>query len=236
MSQNKLVIIGLLVCIFGLGFFLLGKSDNQVEKVQENNSVTKKGETENGASATKVAITNKNIKNTMENEKGIVPETVHGAIISTSMGDIEVEFAGATAPKTVANFVSLVATKFYDGTKFHRVISGFMIQVGDPLSKDDTKQAYWGTGGPGYQFPDELSGKEVYSYGTLAMANSGKNTNGSQFFIVSANPKVDLPPSYTVFGKVVGGMDVVEKIQNTPTDRSNDRPLTAVVIKSVTLK
>ncbi len=235
MSQNKLVTLGLLICVFGLGFFLLGKSDNKAENMEKNVPLTKNRVVKSAEDA-KVAITNKNIKNTMENQKGIVPEVVKGAVISTSMGDIEIEFAGATAPKTVANFVSLAATKVYDGTKFHRVISGFMIQAGDPLSKDDTKQAYWGTGGPGYQFPDELSGKEVYSYGTLAMANSGKNTNGSQFFIVSANPKVDLPPSYTIFGKVVGGMDVVEKIQNTPTDRSNDRPLTAVVIKSVTLK
>jgi peptidyl-prolyl cis-trans isomerase A (cyclophilin A) len=111
-----------------------------------------------------------------------------------------------------------------------------MIQGGDPLSKDESKTAYWGTGGPGYQFPDELSGKEEYTYGTLAMANSGRNTNGSQFFIVSANPRVDLPALYTVFGKVVSGMDVVEKIQNVATDKSNDRPIENVVLKGVVLK
>ena len=154
MSQNKLVTIGLLVCVLGLGFLLFGKSNAKGGTSQESTPVTTQ-KTAEDTSGAKVAITNKNIKNTMENGKGVVPETVHGATISTSMGDIEVEFAEATAPKTVANFVSLVATKFYDGIKFHRVISGFMIQVGDPLSKDDTKQTYWGTGGPGYQFPDE---------------------------------------------------------------------------------
>ena len=175
-------------------------------------------------------------KKTMNEDNQVKTTTVHGAVIATSLGDIEVTFSEGTAPKTVANFISLASTKFYDGVKFHRVISNFMIQTGDPLSKDDAKESYWGTGGPGYQFADELSGKEVYTYGTLAMANSGPNTNGSQFFIVSANPKVDLPPAYTVFGKVVNGMDIVEKIQNVPTNKSNDRPIDPVIIKSVTLK
>ncbi len=198
--------------------------------------------TETGSGGMQVVATKNPVGTTTTNTKAktmdtqIKTSTVHGAVISTSMGNIEVAFSEASAPNTVANFISLSVTKFYDGTKFHRVISNFMIQGGDPLSKDDTKAAYWGTGGPGYQKPDELSGKEVYTYGTLAMANSGPNTNGSQFFIVSANPKVDLPPLYTVFGKVTSGMDIVEKIQNVPTDKRNDRPLEAVVIKSVTLK
>jgi len=169
------------------------------------------------------------------NDQTIPTITVKTATIVTNFGDIEVQFSEETAPKTVANFISLASTHFYDGTKFHRVISGFMVQAGDPLSKDESKEAYWGTGGPEYRFNDELSGSEVYTYGTLAMANSGKNTNGSQFFIVSANPKVDLPPLYTVFGKVIGGMDVVEKIQSVSTNKSNDRPIDPITIKSVTL-
>jgi peptidylprolyl isomerase len=133
----------------------------------------------------------------------------------------------------VANFVKLAGEKFYDNVKFHRVIKGFMIQTGDPLSKDATKQAYWGTGGPGYKFADELSGRETYKQGTVAMANSGPNTNGSQFFIVTA---VDsgLPASYTVFGKVVKGMDIALKIENVNTDQS-DRPFENVTINSITL-
>ena len=185
-------------------------------------------------------VENTNNAITINNEKPmnvdqVKPTTVKGAIISTTLGDIEIVLSENTAPKTAANFVSLVATKFYDGIKFHRVISGFMIQVGDPLTKDDSMQARWGTGGPGYKFDDELSGKEQYPYGTVAMANSGPNTNGSQFFIVTGKPNVSLPPAYTVFGKVVSGMDVAEKIQNVPRD-SRDKPLSPIVIKSVTLK
>ncbi len=226
MKINYVVIGVLLLVVAGLGL-MYGKG---APKNEVGTSGTQVVSTKNTAGTT----TTNTKEKTMDTQ--VKTSTVHGAIISTSMGDIEVTFSEMTAPNTVANFISLAVTKFYDGTKFHRVISNFMIQGGDPLSKDDTKASYWGTGGPGYQKPDELSGKEVYTYGTLAMANSGPNTNGSQFFIVSANPKVDLPPLYTVFGKVTSGMDVVEKIQNVPTDKRNDRPLEAVIIKSVTLK
>lgn len=156
------------------------------------------------------------------------------AILTTNKGVIEVEFA-TDKPATVNNFVKLASDKFYDGVKFHRVIKGFMIQAGDPLSKDDTKKAYWGTGGPGYKFDDELSGNETYTQGTLAMANAGPNTNGSQFFIVTAAPGAPLPPSYTVFGKVVKGLDVALSIENVATDPS-DKPLESVIIQKVELK
>jgi len=235
MSQKIGIIVAVLVLLvlaLGGAYFYTKQGASVSEGMKTTPQVTQEAGGAGTASSSQKAITQK----TMDTEQTKTPEVVHGALISTSLGDIEVVFSEATAPKTVANFVSLAATKFYDGIKFHRVINGFMIQAGDPFSKDDSKQAYWGTGGPGYQFEDELSGKEVYSYGTLAMANSGKNTNGSQFFIVSANPSVSLPPLYTVFGKVIGGMDVVERIQNVATDKSNDRPLQAVVIKSVTLK
>lgn len=164
----------------------------------------------------------------------VVPNKIKGAIISTNFGDIEVAFDESKI-KTVTNFVSLTTTHFYNGVRFHRVIKGFMIQTGDPLSKDLMQKSLWGTGGPGYKFADELVGNEKYTQGTLAMANSGPNTNGSQFFIVTADPKVDLPPSYTIFGHVVNGLDTALKIENVKTD-SLDRPLEDVVIKNITLK
>jgi len=155
------------------------------------------------------------------------------ATIHTNKGDITVELLDSGVPKTVENFTKLAKEGFYNDVKFHRVIEGFMIQAGDPLTKDDTKKDMWGTGGPGYKFDDELTGKETYKQGTLAMANAGPNTNGSQFFIVTA---VDshLPPSYTVFGHVVSGMDVALEIEKVARD-GRDRPLEPVVIKSITL-
>jgi cyclophilin family peptidyl-prolyl cis-trans isomerase len=156
------------------------------------------------------------------------------ATIKTSLGDIKVKFYGAATPLTVTNFLQLAESKFYDNVKFHRVIKGFMVQGGDPFSKDDAMKAIWGTGDPGYKFKDELIGKEKYPQGTLAMANSGPNTNGSQFFIVTASPEAPLPPSYTVFGEVVGGIDVALKIENVETT-SSDRPIEDVAIKSVEL-
>ncbi|MFO0743549.1 MAG: peptidylprolyl isomerase [Candidatus Paceibacterota bacterium] len=172
----------------------------------------------------------KNNQKTMDNTNE--QKTYTEAILHTSMGDISFEFS-KDKPLTTANFQKLAESGFYDGVKFHRVIKDFMIQTGDPLSKDDTKKAYWGTGGPGYKFQDELTGAEKYTIGTVAMANSGPNTNGSQFFIMTSN--MGLPPSYTVFGKVVAGIDVAMKIQEVATDAS-DKPLSPVTINSVDLK
>ena len=155
------------------------------------------------------------------------------ALLKTNWGEIKVKLNGETAPLTVTNFLLLAQSDFYANTKFHRVIKGFMIQGGDPLSKEESMIGRWGTGGPGYQFKDELTGKERYPQGTLAMANAGPNTNGSQFFIVTASPEAQLPPSYTVFGSVVSGMDVALKIENVKTSAS-DRPVENVVIESVT--
>ncbi len=156
------------------------------------------------------------------------------ATIKTSLGDIKVKFKSTDAPLAVTNFLQLAQANFYNNTKFHRVIKGFMIQAGDPLSKNDAVTSSWGTGGPGYKFKDELTGKETYAQGTLAMANAGPNTNGSQFFIVTASPSAPLPPSYTVFGEVVSGIDVALKIENVKTT-TPDRPIENVVIKSVEL-
>lgn len=155
------------------------------------------------------------------------------AILHTSKGDITIELSEAT-PKTVENFVKLAKEGFYNGTKFHRVIKGFMSQGGDPLSKDDSKSAYWGTGGPGYSFNDEITATNKNDKYTIAMANSGANTNGSQFFINATNNNF-LDTKHTVFGKVVAGMNVADAINNVATG-PNDRPIEAVVIKSITLK
>jgi cyclophilin family peptidyl-prolyl cis-trans isomerase len=163
-------------------------------------------------------------------------EKYNAAEIETSLGKIKVKFYNTDAPITVNNFMKLSDQKFYEGTKFHRVIKNFMIQGGDPNSKTGDSST-WGIGGPGYKFNDELKGTEKYPQGTLAMANSGPNTNGSQFFIVTASPEAPLPPSYTVFGTVISGMDTALKIENVKTVAPGqiDRPVEDVVIKSVTL-
>ena len=154
------------------------------------------------------------------------------ALIKTNLGDIKLELFPSEAPKTVENFIKLSESDFYDGVKFHRVIKDFMIQSGDPNSKDDD----WsddGTGGPGYGFNDEINQRKIVK-GTLAMANAGPNTNGSQFFINTTSNNF-LDGKHTVFGKVVAGMDIVTKIENTPTGPS-DRPIEPVVINSITLE
>jgi len=146
------------------------------------------------------------------------------AKIDTSAGAVTVEFYAADAPQAVNNFVFLAREGFYDGVIFHRTIPGFMIQGGDPTGT--------GTGGPGYRFRDEFHDKTTYSRGTVAMANAGPNTNGSQFFICHDN--VGLPNAYTIFGRVTDGMGVVDAIATAPTG-AQDRPADPVTINSVTI-
>ena len=141
------------------------------------------------------------------------------------MGTIVIALFALNAPITVNNFVFLAGYHYYDGIIFHRIINGFVCQGGDPGGT--------GTGGPGYRFEDEPV-KNRYQIGSLAMANAGPNTNGSQFFLISGPNGVTLPPQYNHFGQVVKGLDVVDAMQKVPTDRS-DRPLTDVVINSVTI-
>ena len=155
------------------------------------------------------------------------------ATLTTTRGDITIEFFEADAPNTVANFVKLARGGFYDGTKFHRVIQDFMIQGGDPLTKDDAAVARWGTGDPGYKFADELRDNNHNMIGTVSMANSGPDTNGSQFFINTADNNF-LDGKHTTFGRVVAGMDVVHAIESAPTGPA-DRPLEAMVIESVSV-
>lgn len=154
--------------------------------------------------------------------------------LHTSKGDVGVEMMEVDAPKTVSNFLKLTKSGFYDGTKFHRVISDFMIQGGDPLTKDSSAAEMWGTGGPGYQFEDEIHSNNKNDAGTLAMANAGPNTNGSQFFINTADNNF-LDGKHTVFGRVVSGMDVVKAIEDVETV-GPDRPVEAVSITGVSVE
>lgn len=155
------------------------------------------------------------------------------ATIQTSLGDIELELDGTSAPLTVGNFVKLARENFYDVTTFHRVIPDFMIQGGDPLSKDQAQRPRHGTGGPGYTFRDEINTAKVVR-GVIAMANAGPSTNGSQFFIVVGQAFPNLDGKHTVFGKVTKGMEIVDAISKVATD-ANNNPLTPVTIKDVVL-
>lgn len=155
------------------------------------------------------------------------------AVLKTNLGDIKLAFYADASPATVNNFLNLANDGFYNGTRFHRVINDFMIQGGDPKSKDTVQKDMWGTGDPGYKFNDEFNGNKLVR-GSLAMANSGPNTNGSQFFIVTAEATPWLDGRHTNFGYVAEGMDVVEKIEAAETDE-RDRPLTDVVVESVEL-
>jgi peptidylprolyl isomerase len=156
----------------------------------------------------------------------IDPAKRYTAEIDTSIGSMTVALDAAAAPATVNNFVFLARYHYYDGVIFHRIIRGFMCQGGDPTGT--------GRGGPGYKFADELPKPGRYEIGSLAMANAGPNTNGSQFFIVSGPSGVGLPPQYSLFGKVVKGLDVVAAMEGVDTDRG-DRPKKDVVINSVTI-
>lgn len=176
----------------------------------------------------KVAEVKENVYiNSMENQNKI-------ATITTNYGTFKIELMEEKAPETVANFVKLAGEGFYDGTKFHRVIADFMIQGGDPNSKDDTKVSQWGMGGPGYTFKDEQNDLALVQ-GVLAMANAGPNTNGSQFFVITAESTPWLQGKHTGFGKVVEGMDVVMKINSVETGQ-NDRPVEAVVVEKIEVK
>jgi len=175
---------------------------------------------------------NQTIMNNASSTKEDLVKKYSQAVLKTNFGDIKVKFYGADSPITVNNFLTLAKKGFYDGTKFHRVIKDFMIQGGDPNSKDDD----WsndGTGGPGYAFNDEFNSHKLVK-GSLAMANAGPDTNGSQFFIVTAAATPWLDGKHTNFGEVVSGMDVVDKIQNVATNQ-NDHPTKDVIIKSIEL-
>jgi peptidylprolyl isomerase len=158
-------------------------------------------------------------------EMGIDPEKRYTATMSTSLGDLVIALDAIKAPATVNNFVFLALNHYYDGVIFHRIINGFMCQGGDPTGT--------GRGGPGYRFDDEPV-KQRYQIGSVAMANAGPNTNGSQFFLISGQSGVQLPPQYNHFGQIVKGLEVLDAMQKVDTDRG-DRPREDVVIQSVTI-
>jgi len=248
MQQKAYVLLGVGLLI-GFGYYFSQPASNATPTSDEINSLLAPADTTATATeartvATTTAVvseqptatatattTEQTITNVTPDKKENVMIT---ATLQTNKGAIVIELYGATAPNTAANFEKLAKEGFYDGTRFHRVISGFMIQGGDPLSKDEKMADRWGTGGPGYKFADEISAGNHNDVGTIAMANSGPNTNGSQFFInVAANNFLD--GKHTVFGKVTKGMDVVSAIEHIQTD-SNDRPVDSVVIEKVVIQ
>lgn len=216
MNKNRLILIAVVVIIAVAWFFL----DHRYTQppLSLDASVTTQTPVSTTPSAPAPTTNNQSVKNFM-----------HNVTVKTNLGTIVFETYDADAPKTVENFITLANKGFYNGTIFHRVISGFMIQGGDPTGT--------GTGGPGYKFADELdantpSYKAGYVRGTVAMANSGPDTNGSQFFIMHKD--TPLSHNYTIFGRVVSGMDVVDAIAASEVD-ANDKPLTAVTMTSVTV-
>src|SRR5215204_818774 len=159
----------------------------------------------------------------------IDPNKTYTAVIKTSLGDMTAELYPKDAPNTVNNFVFLSREKFYDGVIFHRIMKDFMVQTGDPLGT--------GAGDAGYKFNDELSGPQTYTKGTLAMANAGPNTQGSQFFICHGPRAERLPKNYTIFGQVTAGLDVLDAIASVtvkagPTGEMSS-PLEPPVIESI---
>ncbi len=205
--MNKIYIPLIIAVILILGCYFLFIQDNKKEEPIDNNIIN--------------PSTNNNMSNMI-------------IIMKTNFGEIEIELFSSDAPKTVENFIKLSKADFYNGTKFHRVIKGFMIQGGDPLTKDDSMKDKWGMGGPGYAFNDEIHSNNHNIVGTISMANSGPNTNGSQFFINTSDNNF-LDDKHTVFGKVINGMEVVKSIENIET-QSMDRPISDVVIESIILE
>lgn len=216
MMKNIILSIVIIVLLGFVGYLITNeKTTDQSEVNSEQNNMEEEINNQSMDS-------NDNIDNNMNNNMTMVK-------IETNKGEIVIELYDNDAPKTVANFVKLAKEGFYDGVIFHRVISGFMIQGGDPTGT--------GMGGPGYKFDDELdpnteSAKKGYVRGTVAMANAGPNTNGSQFFIMHQD--TPLPLAYTIFGNVVSGIEVVDEIANVETNQS-DKPLEDVIMEKVTV-
>jgi peptidylprolyl isomerase len=230
MSKNISILIACaIVAVLAYSYY----SNKDDDKLTLNSSVVgsqvdNQSDTSTNASSTPGAINGSSTQNTIGNKN----TKNMNVTLTTNKGSITIELFADKAPNTVENFKKLAESGFYDGVKFHRVIKGFMIQSGDPLTKDDSKADMWGTGGPGYKFADEIHADNRNDVGTIAMANAGPNTNGSQFFI-NVNPNNFLDTKHTVFGKVIKGMDVVSEIEGVATN-PRDRPLSPVVIEKIT--
>jgi cyclophilin family peptidyl-prolyl cis-trans isomerase len=217
-NTTKWTLIVIAIVIVAVLWFFLDHRNLQLVPVDEPQ----------GATTTAPVTSSANTQSAPQTSAAPMKNFSHRITLETSKGVIVFETYDADAPKTVQNFLSLADKGFYNGLIFHRVIKGFMIQGGDPTGT--------GMGGPGYKFADELdpatpSYKAGYVRGTVAMANSGPDTNGSQFFIMHKD--TPLPHNYTIFGRVIQGMDVVDAIANSPTD-SKERPVTTVTMKKVT--
>lgn len=227
MNKTILVIVGLIVVI-GLLFMAViinNNNSNPIENIM-NNEQNKSDDTT--ANETSVGSDTDNDTNI---DSGSIIDKEVKITLKTNLGDIGLELYPSKAPKTVENFVSLAKDDFYDGTRFHRVIDNFMIQGGDPNSKDESKKSIWGTGGPGYTFEDEENDIAL-ERGVIAMANSGPDTNGSQFFIITADQTPWLQGMHTAYGKVISGMEVVEEIENVETN-SGDQPQKDIIVEDV---
>lgn len=227
-----IVLVGL---VGGLWFFAGRTKTTTPENLTSQNNTTSLSTFNNSETSQDKTVTN---EQTVSKTKtmDITSETKQytEAVLVTNVGDITLKLDLDNTPKTAENFIKLAEKGFYNGTRFHRVIAGFMIQGGDPLSANIAKKDFWGTGGPGYQFADEIKTTNNNKNGTISMANAGPNTNGSQFFINVTNNDF-LNPKHTVFGYVTDGMDVVQKIAITKVDDA-DRPIADVIINKIILK
>ncbi len=227
MNKQTAIILSGTVAIAAIIFAVASNQKNQ-EEARETEINSKQEIRENASVEANDADNTSSAAPALDSEY----QKIMNAIMKTSLGEIKIELYGDKTPITAGNFAKLAEAGFYDGVKFHRVISGFMIQGGDPLTKDDAQKELWGTGGPGYKFNDEpFEGQ--YARGTIAMANSGPNTNGSQFFIMHAD--YPLPPQYVIFGKVLEGMEAVDAIAALETD-ARDCPLNPPVIESINIE
>ena len=227
------VVTVLIFILGGLAYFLQdAQSLPQVQLKDEPVKTIKKITNTNTATVSKIVTSTTTPFSTSSMQ---LPEKITSATITTNKGVIEITFANNT-PVTVKNFAALALAGFYNGTRFHRVIRDFMIQGGDPLSKDINNKTMWGKGGPGYSFADEFHEGDALPQGTLAMANSGPNTNGSQFFIVTAIAGTPwLVGKHTVFGHVTKGLETALDINTVETTGSGagDIPLQDVIIEKI---
>lgn len=215
---------------------IVGRDQLGDVRYSEKDVMEKINEFKNGGAQPAAGANNSGVQGEQTQQANVQLEdlaaTYDQAVIRTNYGNITVRFFTQDAPVTVNNFMNLAQKGFYNDTKFHRVIPDFMIQGGDPNSKDDD----WsndGTGGPGYYFKDEINRHKIVR-GALAMANAGPDTNGSQFFIVTKEEAPWLDGKHTVFGEVIDGMDVVDAIEQVDTNE-NDHPLADVVVLGIDL-
>lgn len=221
--SNKWLVVGIaIVLVFVIGFALYGRA--QEPKTQTDAYSTNNESIQNVLSEETTPLPTKG-----QPSMNIDPKKTYTATIETDQGNIVIALTADKTPITVNNFVTLSRKNFYNGTIFHRVIKGFMIQGGDPKGT--------GAGGPGYTFDDEPFDGE-YTRGTIAMANAGPNTNGSQFFIMHAD--YPLPKNYVIFGNVTSGLDVVDKIATAPVTTGpsgeNSSPVNPVKVTSITIE